>query len=839
MKKLYTIGLIILTLTISQQAFPQKENAKSPLTDEQQIELSEGYSFISSRIIPENPDMLDILQYNLENLDFVRNSAGQMFRKIGPVWVNGIGDWVNTEGYLFRMFDGDELTIVGDEIDPQTPIALSTGYQMIGYLPAQPLNTEEVFQDVLENLEFVRNTAGFMFQKIGPFWVNNIGDMLPGEGYLVYMNAGDVLIYPTSLSFTCGDPFTDPRDEQTYTTVQIGDQCWMAENLNIGEMITGSDNMNNNGITKYCYDDLAINCDIYGGLYLWNDIMQYTTTPGVQSICPTGWHIPTDYEWCTLENEEDAGTVSCAEVNWRGIDAGYNLKSISGWYAGGNGWDDFGFKALPGGNRIYGASYGLGQYAYFWSSTEYDNNSAWNRHLSYNHDGVHRLYDYKNHGLSVRCVKDGTGGSQPCPGIPTVTYDLQVYNTILIGDQCWLKENLNVGTRIDGIFNMTPGAIEKYCWADMESYCDTYGGLYQWNEMMQYLTDTATQGICPPGWHLPTDFEWKILEGTVDNQYYPVGDPEWDDIGWRGYEAGFHLKSTSLWYSNGNGSDGYGFTALPGATWQYYGAFTLLGYGGSFWSSNESGTNNAWHRALSFNQVKVNRDNSDKNNGLSVRCLNDNTFGPQPCPGIPTVTWGVQVYNTALIGDQCWLKENLNIGGMILGVYDMTDNGVIEKYCYDDLEINCDEYGGLYQWNEMMQYVTTYGTQGICPDGWHIPTDNEIKILEGTVDRQYPVGELIWNNEGWRGFDAGLNLKSTSGWYDNRNGIDLFGFTALPGGFHNINGFFYRTFEANFWSSSDDSGSYAWYRYLQYNNASVGRENYNKSYGFSVRCLQD
>ena len=82
MKKISTIGLIILTLLISQQTFPQKENAKSPLSGEQQIELSEGYSFISSRIIPENPNMLDVLQNNLENLDFVRNSAGLMLRLI-------------------------------------------------------------------------------------------------------------------------------------------------------------------------------------------------------------------------------------------------------------------------------------------------------------------------------------------------------------------------------------------------------------------------------------------------------------------------------------------------------------------------------------------------------------------------------------------------------------------------------------------------------------------------------------------------------------------------------------------------------------------------------------
>ena len=86
MKNFYKIGVLIFALIISQQAFPQKENAKGTFPSEQQINLSEGYSFISSRIIAENPDMQDILQDNLVNLDFVRNTAGDMLRKIGPNW---------------------------------------------------------------------------------------------------------------------------------------------------------------------------------------------------------------------------------------------------------------------------------------------------------------------------------------------------------------------------------------------------------------------------------------------------------------------------------------------------------------------------------------------------------------------------------------------------------------------------------------------------------------------------------------------------------------------------------------------------------------------------------
>jgi hypothetical protein len=162
----------------------------------QDLSLVLGYQFISTRIIPEDQNMLNILSENLESLDFVRNTAGLMLRKIGPVWVNSIGDWITTEGYLFKMNSEDELTISGEAIDSQTPIDLVTGYQMISFLPETPVNTSAAFADVLTNLDFVRNSAGLMFRKIGPVWVNGIGDMQPCEGYLVKMNADDMLIYP-------------------------------------------------------------------------------------------------------------------------------------------------------------------------------------------------------------------------------------------------------------------------------------------------------------------------------------------------------------------------------------------------------------------------------------------------------------------------------------------------------------------------------------------------------------------------------------------------------------------------------------------------------------------
>jgi len=86
-------------------------------------------------------------------------------------------------------------------------------------------------------------------------WINSIGEMNPSEGYLVKMINPDELIYPGSAN-SCGEPFIDSRDGKTYNTVLIGEQCWMAENLNIGEMINGTEEMTNNGvIERYCQEN--------------------------------------------------------------------------------------------------------------------------------------------------------------------------------------------------------------------------------------------------------------------------------------------------------------------------------------------------------------------------------------------------------------------------------------------------------------------------------------------------------------------------------------------------------------------------------------------------------
>ena len=204
----------------------------------------------------------------------------------------------------------------------------------------------------------------------------------------------------------------------------------------------------------------------------------------------------------------------------------------------------------------------------------------------------------------------------PCPGIPTVTYGGQTYHTVLIGAQCWFRENLNIGTRIEGSLGQTNnGIIEKYCYINDEANCAIYGGLYQWNEMMQYVTTAGVKGICPSGWHVPTDAEWTTVTDFLGG---------WDVAGGKMKTTGTYEAGTGLWYDPNDGATNEsGFSAVPSGLSDANGTFFGLGGYGFWWSSSESGTSDAWNRSMLHDIGSVDRGSNNKSNGFSVHCLRD------------------------------------------------------------------------------------------------------------------------------------------------------------------------------------------------------------------------
>jgi len=194
-----------------------------------------------------------------------------------------------------------------------------------------------------------------------------------------------------------GGPNNDEGGDY-YSTIQIGDQCWLKENLDIGTKInsnSSSDNQTDNSIIeKYCYNNDENNCDTYGGLYQWDEAMQYSTTPGVQGICPPGWHIPTWAEFLILRDAAGGSTGSNA-LKAIGVDA--NSTNTSG------------FSALFEGYRsnVMGVFDDLGIAAYFWSSTEHNpSNNARTLFLNSTDDDVHIGSFNRGDGRCVRCIKD-------------------------------------------------------------------------------------------------------------------------------------------------------------------------------------------------------------------------------------------------------------------------------------------------------------------------------------------------------------------------------------------------------------------------------------------------
>ncbi|MDK2899215.1 MAG: hypothetical protein PWQ10_402 [Patescibacteria group bacterium] len=180
--------------------------------------------------------------------------------------------------------------------------------------------------------------------------------------------------------------------------------------------------------------------------------------------------------------------------------------------------------------------------------------------------------------------------------------------------------------------------------------------------------------------------------------------------------------------------------------------------------------------------------------------------------------------NWITIGNQTWSKYNLNIGTRIAGASSQTNNSTIEKYCYGNDEANCtnDNNGGLYQWDEAMQYSTIEGAQGICPAGSHIPTDTEWKILEMRLGMTQAQADLT---DTWRGTDQGAQMKVNG---DSELNIPL-------GGYYS--GAFYGSAADTILWSSSESSTKAWDRILNINIAGLYRDTSDKTYGFSIRCL--
>ncbi len=400
----------------------------------------------------------------------------------------------------------------------------------------------------------------------------------------------------------------------------------------------------------------------------------------------------------------------------------------------------------------------------------------------------------------------------------TVTdIDGNVYQTVTIGTQEWMAENLKVIHYRNG--DVIPNVTDRVLWTGLSTgaYCEynndvnsvvTYGRLYN-----RYAANDS-RNIAPTGWRIPTDAEWQTLV---------------DYLGGNAVAGGKMKESgTTHWISPNTGATNEsGFAALPGGyrTASIGGSFVTMGGTAVFWSSTDGGSGGVWGRAMDYDVSIVYRNNYNKENGFSVRCVRDAEQS--------TVTdIDGNVYQTVTIGNQEWMAENLKVthyrnGDAIPNVtYGITWSDLTTgAYCEYNNDVNSTAtYGRLYNW------YSFWGSDSrtIAPAGWHVPNDVEWQTLV-----EYLGGDAIAGNK--------LKESGTTHWFSpNTGATNEYGFSALPGGCRQNGGAYaFMGYTAYFWSSTGINTGGAWIRLLTNVSAGVGRSDYWRRFGFSVRCVRD
>lgn len=213
---------------------------------------------------------------------------------------------------------------------------------------------------------------------------------------------------------------------------------------------------------------------------------------------------------------------------------------------------------------------------------------------------------------------------------------------------------------------------------------------------------------------------------------------------------------------------------------------------------------------------------TDTNTNSTSYSITENSSPAFVIP-IPTVT----------IRNQVWMQYNLDVGSEITGATAQTNNSIVEKWCYNDDPANCSTYGGLYSWDETMNYSTEEGGQGICPTNFHVPSDNEFKILEVNLGMSQAQADA----NGWRGTDQGTQIKL--GGSSNFNAL----YAGRNGGSYSNIGWY-----TSYWTSTQTvpGDLYSYIRMVNSStesrisrNNSINDSNGNKGIGWSVRCLKN
>ena len=459
-------------------------------------------------------------------------------------------------------------------------------------------------------------------------------------------------------------------DGQSYDVVTIGDRCWFAENLMTKTYSNGDDipfagsdeEFWNAALTQsgvYCHPGgIEALSESYGHMYT-----SYTAQDP-RGLCPAGWRIPSNEDFRALERFVGMPEETIAIEGWRGTNEAQFLKSSAADTPPWNGTNDYGFSWTRGGWRnvsgVFGYTETLGLILY---TDSVDDERIYRfRQVGSGGEIWAGIAGNNGDGRSVRCVQIEEGqacedldGDGICPedevsgcsdeqaynynpestedgpclypiqgctdGTQSVNYLGEDYNLVTIGDQCWFAENLRAqqfanGDSIpfaqaaDAWFGFGANGEGAWCYAFNDSESEALGLQYN------FYTVTDDRGVCPAGWHVPTEQDWQDLEFEMGLEADSL-----NAVGWRGEGIGTKLKASSQNALPWNGNNLSGFGATPSS--HLGGTGNFLNDGVLFWTSTPWSPSASTVRQLDSDLTTIRRSNTGNDSGCVIRCLKD------------------------------------------------------------------------------------------------------------------------------------------------------------------------------------------------------------------------
>ncbi len=635
-------------------------------------------------------------------------------------------------------------------------------------------------------------------------------------------------------------------DGNEYPVVQIGSQCWMAENLRCSHspktgnniVVTAVQNYGSKMAAWYNNDQSTYEAKRYGLLYNWcaamdtanpsgyvevataaNTSNQFSFTPSGnhQGVCPVGWHVPTDAEWNAMELEVNGSDVS-GSAGYRGSHAGKlstgcdwsssSTENAAGNYANAE-RNESGFSAVPAG-YLYGSFLHAGGGASFWSS-QGSNNAAWGRNLGSNFAGVYRDNYYKYDGFSVRCVRDLTPAA-------TLSVTSDAGSTVNLCGESTKDVPFTATITGDDASNYT------FAWSSGTSTTSkdtvtlaagTHTITVTATSSSHTLTASTSVTVSAGG----TAATLKLCEEPSMGKVL-VDNTNCTSLSWKNSSnVEVSTSLTELAVGGGITAGAYTVTGVTDEGCSITKQVVLGNYNPRPCTSSSMGSHTA--QSTGFGNAFDGLETVESGNIISVKDYDGNEY--------PVVE----------IGSQCWMAVNLrtthyaNGSSVPAGTTSNSSTTAPYYYDYSSSSIPLEQRGYLYNWPATMKSTTTAGTQGVCPTGWHVPTRTDWQTMVAAAE----TGAVYLSSSCyWSGSTSGTEGMTPNS-YDNPD-RNKSGFSAVPAGIFGGSSFGNVGDNAYFWSSSVSSSG-SWYRNLPFDYPLVYENGTNRYRGLSIRCVRD